>query len=219
MNLLALCGCVPGAEISDVANRATLQNFGEIQKLIVQRTYNSGVFNSLTIGVNNPNIKATWSTLIAAADDTKVVTTPYIHGLKNEAGDPIQFGGPGETVGGVAQNIGKNPTSFEGMLYGAWQSTAAALEGWHCESLSVYFINECGDIAGVVDDPVTPTTFRGFPLADSTWYVSDKVMGGKTAPDSNKIQWSFLPNWSSGFGVIDTTDFNPLTDSDFNPVV
>ena len=35
---------------------------------------------------------------------------------------------------------------------------------------------------------------------------------GYEAPDSNAIQWSFLPNWSDDLKLIAPTDFNPLTD-------
>jgi hypothetical protein len=216
---MALCGCVPGAELADVANRATEQDFGEIQKIIVQRRLNGSARNEFTIVSANPNLKASWTPLLAASNSTKVVTTPFTHGLKNEVGEAISFGGNGETVGGVPRNIGKNPSKFEANFYGAWQSTMAALEGYACEDLHIFFVNECGQIAGLSDNVTTPTKFFGFPVARSTWFISDKGFGGKTASDMNKLMFSFLPNTTKYFTVITPTDFDPLTDADFNPVV
>jgi hypothetical protein len=216
---MSLCGCVPGAALTPVGNRATLQNFGEIVKILVQRRLNGSTVNELTIATTNPNVKATWSTLLAASNSTRVVTTPYTHGLKNEAGDAITFGGNGETVGGVEQNIGKNPSKFEAKFFGAWQTTMTNLESYNCEDIHIYLINDCGYIGGLSDNPVTPTKFKGIPVALNTWFVSDKGFGGKTASDSNMLKFALLPNATKYFTVVVPTDFNPIDDADFNPVV
>ena len=49
-----------------------------------------------------------------------------------------------------------------------------------------------------------------FGLYDGV-FIGDKTHGGLEAPDSNAIQWAFLPNYSDDLTIV-TPDFNPLTD-------
>jgi len=79
-----------------------------------------------------------------------------------------------------------------------------------CEEISVYFINENQQIAGLTDDLGTPSTVRGFEIEAGTFFVGDKVFGGYEEADNNPIQFSMKPNWSDTFYVITPTDFNPL---------
>ena len=54
------------------------------------------------------------------------------------------------------------------------------------------------------------TTFRGFPIAEGTLFIGDKVFGGRTAPDMNSMRFQLLPNWSDNLYVVTPTDFSPL---------
>ena len=51
-----------------------------------------------------------------------------------------------------------------------------------------------------------------YPIPVRALFVSDKGHGGLEAPDSNTIQWSFLPNYSDDLVIVAPSDFNPLTD-------
>jgi hypothetical protein len=74
-----LCTCPLGSEITDIYISDCPEEVGQIQKLLVQRVFSSaGVKNSFTIGTTNPNVLATWATVLAASDSTKVVQTPYL---------------------------------------------------------------------------------------------------------------------------------------------
>ena len=75
--------------------------------------------------------------------------------------------------------------------------------------MGVYLFDENGAI-GALQDPTKTTTH--YPIPILSLFIGDKTLGGFEAPDSNAIQWAFLPNWSDDLTIIVPEDFNPLTD-------
>ncbi len=210
--LKTLLLCPPAGAPTDIGVSSCLERFGEIQKIILQRTYNGTVLNTITIATANPNLLATWTALLAAADETKCQVTPFINALVNEAGDPITIGGVGQTVGGIEKKIGSNASPFNGEFHDEERTVMAAVKVYNREkNLSVYLMNEHGDIGGIADDLTTPTTFRGIPIMD-TFFLTDKKFGGKADVDKDFVSWSFLPNWSDKFYIVTASDFTPVTD-------
>ena len=59
-------------------------------------------------------------------------------------------------------------------------------------------------------DATTAGTY--YPIPVRSFFVGDKTHGGLEAPDSNAIQWTFLPNYSDDLAIVTPADFNPLTD-------
>lgn len=207
MALLTVCP-VP-SEITDIPVPTCIEDFGQITKLLLQRRYSTGTTeNSLTIGTNNPNVLATWTTLLTAADGTKVQGSPQIDNSDLSGAEAVTYGGGDATAFGVSKVIAQNPASFTGEIHQVRQDVIDALKDYQSEILSVYLVNEFGQIAGVTDDITTPTTFKGFPIAKGTFFVSDKNGGKRESPDMNMIQNQFLPNWSDKFYVVNPTDFN-----------
>jgi hypothetical protein len=51
-----------------------------------------------------------------------------------------------------------------------------------------------------------------YPIPIRSLFIGDKTFGGLEAPDSNAIQWTFLPNYSDNFWICTPTEWNPLTD-------
>jgi hypothetical protein len=151
--------------------------------------------------------------LLSAADDTKVVVSPYIQAPTAEAGEARTFGGGNETLGGVEEIIGREPTPFTGVIRRAPQNIIKAMKQLQCESesqnIGIYLVDEHGSI-GALRDETTATTY--YPIPIRSLFISDKTLGGLEAPDSNNIQWSFLPNWSDDLAIVEPEDFNPLTD-------
>jgi hypothetical protein len=76
-------------------------------------------------------------------------------------------------------------------------------------NLGVFLFDEAGRIEALVDKSVA-TTF--YPIPVQSLFVGDKVHGGLEAPDSNALQFSFLPNYSDQLRIVVPDDFNPLTD-------
>lgn len=189
------------------------ESFGQIQKVAFQRLYKStGEKNSFKTDAGIEK-KASWTLLLSADDDTKIVVSPYIQAPTAEAGAARTFGGGNETLGGVEEIMGREPTSFTGTMRKLPQTIIKALKQLQCESwgdnLGVYLFDENGAI-GAIQDAKTATTH--YPIPIRSLFIGDKTLGGYEAPDSNNIQWVFLPNWSDDLTIIVPVDFNPLTD-------
>ena len=183
------------------------------RKVAFQRIYkDDGTKNAFT-STAAIDKKASWTALLAAADSTKVVVSPYIQAPTTEAGAARTFGGGNETLGGVETVIGREPTTFTGVIRSVAQSVIKAMKDLQCESiadnLGIYLFDENGNI-GALQDGTTQTTF--YPIPIRSLFIGDKAFGGLEAPDSNAISWSFLPNYSDDFKIVAPDDFNPLTD-------
>lgn len=203
--------CVASAEIGDISAVTTKVRLNEIQKFIIQRTKDGTSRNEITIATTNPNLLATWAALKAASDSTKVQVSPFIDGPESEAGGPREFGGPGQTRGGIPRRNGRENTPFSARLMDMPQSVIEELKAYECEDdLSVFLVNECGNIIGKTDDPASPTIFYGFPI--QSFFVSDLNMGQYTESDYNMLQWNFRANWSDKLHIVTPSDFDALVE-------
>lgn len=210
---MAICKCPAATVLPNIPNFTCAESFGQIQKVAFQRLYkNAGGKNSFTEKENIVK-RASWTPLFTAQDNTKIVVSPYIQAPTAEAGAPRTFGGGNETLGGIEEIIGREPTPFTAVMRRMPQSLIKALKDLQCESdsqnLGVYLFDENGAI-GALQDPKTATTY--YPIPIRSLFIGDKTLGGFEAPDSNAIQWKFLPNWSDDLAIIIPDDFNPLTD-------
>jgi len=205
-----ICNCPLGAEIGDITVPTCPEDFGQVQKVVFQRTKDGTTTNIITIGTTDPAVLATWTALKAASDNTKVTVSPFIQSPETEPGSIREFGGGNATLGGIPITLGANPTTFSGQIFRVRQDVIEALKGYMCEELSIFLVNEHGHIAGVTDDIGTPTTFKGFPI--QSFFVGDRNLGGFEEPDSNAISWAWPSNWSDKFYVVTPTDFNAKTD-------
>lgn len=208
-----ICKCPAGTALPDIPVSNCPESFGQIQKVAFQRLHKStGEKNSFTTtaGIGK---KASWTPLLSADDDTKIVISPYIQAPTAEAGAARTFGGGNETLGGIEEIVGREPTPFTGVMRKLPQKIIKALKELQCESwgdnLGVYLFDENGAI-GAIQDAKTATTH--YPIPIRSLFIGDKTLGGYEAPDSNNIQWAFLPNWSDDLAIIVPEDFNPLTD-------
>lgn len=207
-----ICKCPAAAALPDVPAITCAESFGQIQKVAFQRlTQADGTKNSFAKAAAI-GLLASWTPKLSANDDTKIVVSPYIQAPTAEAGAARTFGGGNETLGGVEEIIGREPTPFTGVIRKAPQTVIKALKKMQCESwsdnLGVFIFDENGAI-GAIEDETTAGTY--YPIPIRSLFIGDKTLGGLEAPDSNAIQWSFLPNWSDNLAIV-APDFNPLTD-------
>lgn len=206
------CGCPAGAHLADLQIADCKESLGQIQKVIIQRRFSSaGVLNK--IAATDIKSKTAMAALAAAADGTKIIISPYIQNPTTTPGEARTFGGGNQTLGGIEIVIGREATSFEGIIYQEKQSTIKTMKEYSCEDIGVYLIDENGNIGAIKDGTNKETThYRPIPLR--SFFVGDKNLGGYEEPDSNTIKWSFLPNWSDDLEIIKQTDmdYNPLTD-------
>lgn len=205
------CGCPAGAHLADLNIAECKESLGQIQKVIIQRRYQStGVLNNIPVA--SIKTKTAMAALAAAANGTKIIISPYIQNPTTTPGEARTFGGGNQTLGGIEIVIGREPTPFEGIIYQEKQSTIKAMKTYSCEEIGVYLIDENGNIGAIADDPENPTMYSPIPVR--SFFVGDKNLGGYEEPDSNAIRWSFLPNWSDNLVIINQSelDYNPLTD-------
>lgn len=206
-----ICKCPAVAALPDVPAITCSESFGQVQKVAFQRLLkDDGSKNSFTSGKAITAL-ASWTPLLSAANTTKVVVSPYIQAPTAEAGAARTFGGGNETLGGVEEIIGREPTPFTGVIRKAPQEVIKALKKMQCESwgdnLGIYIFDENGAIGAIKGD--ADGTY--YPIPIRSLFIGDKTLGGLEAPDSNAIQWSFLPNWSDDLAIV-APAFNPLTD-------
>lgn len=203
------CGCPASAHLTDLDIAECKESFGQIQKVLFQRiNKTSGQKNTLTL-TSGKLTKASLTTMLSAADGTKLVVSPYLYNPTTEPGAARTFGGGNQTLGGVEIIIGREPTSFTGVFYQENQKTIAQLKTYMCEDIGVYLIDENGNIGGIAEgeDSISPV-----PIGKL--FIGDKKLGGFEEPDSNSVEWSFYPNWSDNLVIIksEDMDFNALTD-------
>lgn len=203
-----ICKCPRGAALPDIPAVTCPETFGQIQKVAFVRMYKTDGTKNKFVTASDIKLKASWTPLLMAADDTKVIISPYIQAPTAEAGAARTFGGGNDTLGGIEEIIGREATPFTGVIRKAPQTVIKALKDLQCESIGVYLFDENGAIGAIAGT----TEGDYFPIPIRSFFVGDKTLGGFEAPDSNAIQWSFLPNWSDDLKLIAPTDFNPLTD-------
>ena len=207
------CACPANAALTTIPAQGCAESFGQIQKVAFQRLRkDNGDLNAFTNSASI-NLLASWTALMAAADSTKIVVSPYVQAPTTEAGAARTFGGGNETLGGVEMVIGREPTTFNGVMRAVPQSIIKAMKELQCEAiadnLGVFLFDENGNIC-CVRSTDSATTY--YPIPIRSLFVGDKSFGGLEAPDNNVISWSFLPNYSDDLHIVSPTDFNPLAD-------
>ena len=203
------CGCPLGAHLADLEIEECKESMGQLQKVFFQRRYKTaGTLNT----IQDPLKKASWTTLLSAADGSKVTVSPYIQNPTTEAGASRTFGSGNQVLGGIPIVLGREATTFTGTIYQENQKVIAQMKGYQCEDIAVWLVDENGNIGCLADDLNDPTTY--YPIPIQSFFVGDKTLGGYEEPDSNVISWSFIPNWSDKFVILQRSslDFNPLTD-------
>ena len=216
---MQVCACPAAAALTTIPNVQCAENFGQIQKVAFMRLRKAdGTVNSFVDGNSTGiNKKAAWTAKMALTDGGKAVISPYIQAPTNEANDARTFGGGNDTLGGVEIVIGRNPSTFTGVLRSVPQSVIKIMKELQCEAMSgnlgVYLFDENGNIEGVKKVTAgTPDVIEYLPIPIRSLYISDKSHGGLETPDGNNISWSFLPNYSDDLAIVQPDDFNPLTD-------
>lgn len=212
---MKLCSCPAATTLTTIPAATCSETFGQIQKAAFCRLAKAdGTKNSFTTGTSTGIDKlAAWTAKMAKTDGEKIVITPYIQAPTQEAGSPRTFGGGNETLGGVEIIIGREPSTFTGVLRAVPQDIIKAMKALQCEAqadnLGVFLFDENGNIEAI-EDATTAGTY--YPIPIRSLFIGDKSHGGLEAPDNNAIQWSFLPNYSDDLKIVAPSDFNPLTD-------
>ena len=209
---MQLCSCPAAAALTTIPAAGCPVTFGQIQKIAFQRLKKAdGTVNKFSSSASIL-LKASWTALMAAADGSKVVVSPYVQAPTSEAGSARTFGGGNDTLGGVEIVIGREPTTFSAVIRSIDQSVIKIMKELQCEAaadnLGVFLFDENGSIECIKGS----TAGDFFPIPIRSLFIGDKAHGGLEAPDNNAISFSFLPNYSDNLTIQKPTDFNPLTD-------
>lgn len=208
-----ICQCPAAAAISTIPNVTCPENFGQIQKVAFQRLRKAdGTKNSFTSTAAITAL-ASWTALLAAADGSKIVVSPYINAPADSGGDARRSSGGNDDLGGIAQVLGGNPVQFDGSLRSVPQSVIKTMKELECEAqagnLGVFLFDENGKIEAIQDQD-TATTY--YPIPIRSLFIGSKIHGNFDAKDSNAISWLYPDNYSDDLVIVTPTDFNPLTD-------
>ena len=217
---MQLCSCPAATALTTIPAATCLESFGQIQKVAFMRLKKAdGTVNSFIDGSGTGiDKKAAWTAKMALTDGGKAVISPYIQAPTQDGGDARTFGGGNDTLGGIEIVIGRNLTTFSGVMRGVPQSIIKVMKELQCEAvgdnLGVILFDENGNIEAIKESRTVEnvTTVQYKPIPIRALFVGDKIHGGLEAPDSNNISWSFLPNYSDDLGIVAPSDFNPLTD-------
>lgn len=221
---IMLCNCPAAASLTAIPCTDCPEQFGQIQKVAFQRLRGSdGKLNYWTGSTSSNSAILTlagWQAKMAAVDSSKVVLSPYIYAPTQEGGAARTFGGGNESLGGIEEIIGAEPTTFTAQLRSEPQTTIAILKELICEAkvgnLGIYLFDEYGRIECIVKDTVqtegSDAVPTAYPIPIRGFFVGDKIHGNLESPDSNAIQWAFPPNYSDNLKILVPTDFNPLSD-------
>ena len=213
-----ICQCPAATAIPTIPAVTCPENFGQIQKVAFQRLRKADGTRNAMVGSGTPlaatiTLKATWTALLAAADGSKVVVSPYINAPADSGGDARMTSGGNDDLGGISQVLGGNPVQFEGQLRGVPQSVIKTMKELMCEAaagnLGVFLFDENGKIEAI-QDATTPTTY--YPIPIRALFIGSKIHGNFDAKDANTIQWQYPDNYSDNLAIVTPSDFNPLTD-------
>ena len=207
-----ICQCPAAAALPTIPAVTCPESFGQIQKVAFQRLLDDDGTKNKFAAAQGIAKKASWISLLTASESSKIVISPYIQAPTAEGGAARTFGGGNETLGGIEEIIGREATAFTGVIRKAPQNVINALKELQCDSwannLGVYLFDENGAIGALAGE----TEGDYYPIPIRAFFVADKTLGGLEAPDSNAIQWMFVPNWSDDLEIVVPEDFNPLTD-------
>lgn len=208
-----VCQCPAAAALTTIPNVQCAENFGQIQKVAFQRLRKAdGTRNSFT-STADIKLKASWTALLAAADGSKVVVSPYINAPADSGGDARMSSGGNDDLGGIAEVLGGNPVQFDGQIRAVPQSVIKVMKELQCEAnagnLGVFLFDENGNIQAV-QDQTTATTY--YPIPIRALFIGSLIHGNYDAKDSNAISWQYPDNYSDDLAIVKPTDFNPLTD-------
>lgn len=207
-----ICQCPAAAAITTIPGVTCPESFGQIQKVAFQRlTKADGTKNSFTTAASIL-LKASWTALLAAADGSKIVVSPYINSPADSGGDARMTSGGNDDLGGIPTVLGGNPVQFDGSLRAVPQDVIKTMKELQCEAaagnLGVFLFDENGKIEAIKGE----TAGDYFPIPIRALFIGSKIHGNFDAKDSNAISWQYPDNYSDDLAIVTPTDFNPLTD-------
>lgn len=179
--------CPAPTALTAIPNNVCPTNFDQIVELVFQRKQASPSFDTDTIKAS-----ATWTSLAAATNSTKIIKTPKLGGIVFPKASP-KIEGENDNLypDGAGVMVAGDPITVTATLTSKGTATQEALDKLMAEGdgLWVYFINRFGTIFSKAD-------FSGFEVLSVG--VSDVGSEGLSKPDQFDIIFKLPYGWSRG---------------------
>ncbi len=203
--------CPQPTALAAAPNPSCPVRFDQIQKMGIRRIGGRATLTTATV-----LLAATITPLLSAADDTKLLITPWLSDFKIPPSEALKEGGnDNTTINGIPKLNGLGFVNVPFMLKNVEASTAQALRALASESANsvagttniegIFFLKD-GRI--VLDNP-SSTVAIGFKLYN--FVVSDASTEGLNKDNVFNCSFDLEPMWSKTFKVLTPTDWNPLT--------
>lgn len=200
---MEILDCPLPASGPTLPNEECPENLGQVVRIILlRRGYPLADTEAAAL------LKATYTGLVGAVDETKIQITKPLEGTTISGSEPIVEGGDdNSTFLGLEITTGYQSAKLESMIRNVSGAYIAALRKWRFYDIDVAFVNEFGQIAARVG---TDGKVYGFPCYG--WGVGDKANEGKNTHDKAKIRASLAAGWRDDLKLFKPTDWNPVFD-------
>lgn len=187
--------CPPPANLANIPATDCPVKFDQIQKLAFGRKTSAPRFESEAELIS----QAAWTALLAAADDTKVVISPYFTGFSIPVGEPIKTGGnDNTTLNGVAELQGGSSVVVPFIIKNISSETARGLRSLCAETqlqpgetnLEAYFLATNNNIIYDARDG----NIQGFEIFNL--FVPDVATEGFNANNTYNCSFELRFGWS-----------------------
>lgn len=201
--------CTLPAALGDITQPECEFNFEQIVRLLFQRRQPSATPSFATDTAFKA--LATWTPLLAATDDTKIVASPLFAGMTFPPSEGLFEGGnDNTTISGVEIYKGEGQVKVTGTFTGLSPAIAEELRSFSRESqaslgvsnLTVYMPNRLGEV-------VHDNAYHGVPIYN--FRLSSVGSEGYGAKNKHTFSFSLPGDWDKNIGMTKPT-FNPLTD-------
>lgn len=182
---------------------------GQIYRVFFQKVFLTGSTKN-AVALADADDVATFSALLAASTEAKMIATGIVGGGKVTAGQVKEFGGGNETPGGAPIPMGKGTSKFEGKMFQVIPTAIAELRKLESvEGLGVYFVSHNNQIIGKKETISSVVSFLPIPL-ESFPYFQDTQFGELETPSENMFGFYLPENWSDTIEIVSCTGIKDI---------
>lgn len=201
-----LFSCPPPAFLADVPDQSCPERYDQIVRFFFQRKQSSPSFSDTTI-----KTQATWTPLLSANDDTKIIGSPLVPNVVIPTGEIIKEGGnDNTTINGIPKLGGRSFVGVTAQLQDVEAAVRTALRALASESalqpgftnLWFYMVNRYNQIIAGSD---------GSGIEVYNVMVGDVGTEGLNKSNVANLSFDLAPGWSDNVAV-----FTP--DAGFQPI-
>ncbi|MCC3156445.1 hypothetical protein LJ737_04305 [Hymenobacter sp. 15J16-1T3B] len=198
--------CTRPAALSNVSKQDCPIDFKQIQRIILQRLG----FKFATEA--EMKTLAAWTPLLAAADSTKVVLSPFTTGFVIPPSEPTFINeNDNNSLNGMGKFTGLNSVKPTGRFVGLESAIWEQMQQFSTESDAALGVERLGAYLLNQDGAILHNDLGPIPLAN--FYVADPGSEGFRAETIIPFGFSLKGGWYKGVQLLQPS-FNPLVDLD-----